>query len=211
VLTAWAVALFDLAQRPGLAGLDGDRLAQINAWEFRTEEALDGDPPPQPVFVALAREEDSRPWPREALDALVAIARRRPRAAGEDGTASSEWQATVEIGRALLEALLGPSSSVDSSGSQTSAGAGGLAGLVAVAIGVGMGDTGTPREAGAWTFPEDWRQTLDDVDLGYAPAGWRRAARYAHGVLRIRLRRGPSAAPLGLPRRLWLLLASVLR
>jgi len=210
-LTAWAVALFDLAQRPGLAGLDGDRLAQINAWEFRTEEALDDSPATQPVFVALAREEAARPWPRAALDALVAIARRQPRAAGEVGTASSDWQTAVEIGRALLEAVLEPSGSVGSTGSQTSVGAKRLAGLVAVAIGLGMSDAGTRRESGAWSFPESWRQTLDDVDLGYAPAGWRRAARYARGALRIRLRRGPSAAPLGLPRRLWLLLASGFR
>ncbi|MFQ5524831.1 MAG: hypothetical protein ACE5GX_01085 [Thermoanaerobaculia bacterium] len=100
-LAAWTATLFDLALRPGLAGLDGDRLAQINAWEFQTEEALEGDPPGQPVFVMLARVGEGEPWPREALDRIVAAARR---------VAMSGGDVDADTAEAIVEALCGTGS-----------------------------------------------------------------------------------------------------
>ena len=73
-LLAYARTLFDFAAQ---RGVEGERLAQINRWEFELERALQGGPPGQPVFVALAREEALGPWPRAALAALGKAARRR--------------------------------------------------------------------------------------------------------------------------------------
>jgi hypothetical protein len=72
-LTAYTRTLFDFARQ---RGLEGERLAQINRWEFTLESALSGQPIGQPVFVAMARCERERPWRREALDELAAAARR---------------------------------------------------------------------------------------------------------------------------------------
>ena len=94
VLAAFCMTLFDFAGQPGL---EGDRLAEINRWEFGCEEALGGRPPAQPVFHLLASEQRRRPWPAEAIDQLFALARRR--ATGRiDG-----WPA--EVARAGLLAL----------------------------------------------------------------------------------------------------------
>lgn len=73
-LLAYTRTLFDFASQ---RGVEGERLAQINRWEFDLERALSGEPPGQPVFVGLAREEALRPWPRPALAALGKAARRR--------------------------------------------------------------------------------------------------------------------------------------
>ena len=71
---ACAVALFDFARQ---SGLDGEKLALINRWEFELERALSGTPAGQPVFVQVARLHAEEPWPLDLFDGLVAAARRR--------------------------------------------------------------------------------------------------------------------------------------
>ncbi|MCP4203456.1 MAG: hypothetical protein GY769_16180 [bacterium] len=188
VLTAWTVTLFDLACRPGLAGLDGDRLAQINAWEFRTEEALDGGPPGEPVFVAMANENQIEPWPQEALDRLVACARRVALA--------DEF---APVGRPVFETLFG------ASGVGTAA-ARGLAPLIDVAL-ARAATGGTADDLDAWI------ESVRSVRVAIAPAGWRRAASYGKRALLRLLSEGGSGAGarLGLAGRLRLLAASALR
>ena len=56
-LLAYARTLFDFARQ---RGVEGERLAQINRWEFTLESALAGQPVGQPVFVAMAREHARR-------------------------------------------------------------------------------------------------------------------------------------------------------
>ena len=72
-LAAYARTLFDFACQPGV---EGERLAQINRWEWELEGALAGEPAGQPVFVALAEAERRRPWCRSGLAAMAALARR---------------------------------------------------------------------------------------------------------------------------------------
>lgn len=94
-LAAYARTLFDFAAQ---RGLPGERLAQINRWEFALEAALGGEPAGQPIFVALARCERERPWTRDAFDRLGATARRR-------ATAERPWSAAEdrELARTVLE------------------------------------------------------------------------------------------------------------
>lgn len=73
-LTAYTRTLFDFARD---TSLEGERLAQINRWQFALEQALGGDPPGQPVFVLLAEEERNRSWHREGFDELASMARQR--------------------------------------------------------------------------------------------------------------------------------------
>lgn len=180
-LTAWTVALFDFALRPGLAGLDGDRLAQINAWEFRTEEALDGNPPGQPVFVTMARENETRPWPREALDRVVAAARSAAVRNGDRGP---------DFAPAVLEALFAGPGSVESAESTRA-----LAPLVVSAI--------AARAAGAVDSREA-KEAAQAAQIANAPPGWRRAASYVKRRLRL------GRMTLGLGGRVQLLIASAL-
>ena len=107
VLGAFVLTLYDFAAQPGL---DGDRLAELNRWEFRLEEALDGRPAGQPIFVLMAREEADRPWSREALDRILAAARRRALAAARP-TATSGGASGLAEG--LAAALLGEPASED--------------------------------------------------------------------------------------------------
>ena len=73
-LTAYTLTLFDFVRQ---TGLEGERLAAINRWEFDLEAALEGRGVGQPVFVTLADLEEQQPWDREAFDDLHALARRR--------------------------------------------------------------------------------------------------------------------------------------
>jgi hypothetical protein len=102
-LLAYAFTLFDFARQ---RGVEGERLAQINRWEFTLEMALAGQPVGQPVFVRMAREQQRRAWPVDALDEIAACARRRatrPRpATAEDADAGAE-----RLARAVATALLG--------------------------------------------------------------------------------------------------------
>lgn len=102
-LLAYAFTLFDFARQ---RGVEGERLAQINRWQFTLESVLGGQPVGQPVFVRMAREQRRRAWPAEALDEIAACARRRatrPRpSTPEDADADAE-----RLARAVATALLG--------------------------------------------------------------------------------------------------------
>ena len=102
-LGAFTFTLFDFARQ---RGTEGERLSQINQWEFSLEAALGGHATGQPIFDRMAAVHRERPWPLEALDALIAEARRRvsaprPRSA-QDAVARAE-----RLARALLHALGG--------------------------------------------------------------------------------------------------------
>jgi hypothetical protein len=102
-LMAYAFTLFDFARQ---RGVEGERLAQINRWEFTLEMALAGQPVGQPVFVRMAREQQRRAWPVDALDEIAACARHRatrPRPA----TAGDADAGAERLARAVATALLG--------------------------------------------------------------------------------------------------------
>lgn len=102
-LLAYTFTLFDFARQHGV---EGERLAQINRWQFTLETALGGQPVGQPVFVRMAREQRRRAWSADALDEIAACARRRatrPRpATPEEADADAE-----RLARAVATALLG--------------------------------------------------------------------------------------------------------
>lgn len=102
-LLAYTFTLFDFARQ---RGVEGERLAQINRWQFTLETALGGQPVGQPVFVRMAREQRRRAWSADALDEIAACARRRatrPRpATPEEADADAE-----RLARAVATALLG--------------------------------------------------------------------------------------------------------
>ena len=102
-LLAYTFTLFDFARQ---RGVEGERLAQINRWQFTLETALGGQPVGQPVFVRMAREQRRRAWSADALDEIAACARRRatrPRpSTPEEADADAE-----RLARAVATALLG--------------------------------------------------------------------------------------------------------
>jgi hypothetical protein len=97
-LAAFTLTLFDFASQ---SGLEGERLAQINRLEFDLEAALGGEPPGQPVFVALA---NTGPWPPAALDQILSAARRRVGSPRPDGPDDAQREA-IALGSALATAL----------------------------------------------------------------------------------------------------------
>ncbi len=99
-LAAYALTLFDFAAQ---TGLEGERLSQINRWEFELEAALSGRPAGQPVWVLLAAEERRRPWPREALDALGDAARGVV-VRGRGGSIGAPARSATATGAALASA-----------------------------------------------------------------------------------------------------------
>jgi len=102
-LVAYARTLFDFARQ---RGVEGERLSEINRWEFALESALGGAPAGQPVFVGMAREQARRPWPADALDELAACARRRATRARPSTPAQADADAQ-RLARAVATALLG--------------------------------------------------------------------------------------------------------
>jgi hypothetical protein len=101
-LTAYGLTLFDFAKQ---TGLEGERLSQINRWEFELETALSGKPSGQPVFVLLATENRIRPWPVEALDRLGNAARRRI-TSRRPSTAAALDQQALALGGAIVGSLV---------------------------------------------------------------------------------------------------------
>jgi phytoene/squalene synthetase len=101
-LLAYASTLFDFARQ---RGVEGERLAQINRWEFTLEAALAGQPVGQPIFLRMAQENERRRWPVDALDELAACARRRATRAQPATVADAEVDA-LSLGRAVAAALL---------------------------------------------------------------------------------------------------------
>ncbi len=191
VLTTWVRTLFDFARQ---TGVEGERLAALNRLEFGLEQALDGDPPGQPVFVGMAIEETRRPWPRESLDLLLAAARRRavrPRLDTVDEVAAE----AAQIARALGLSLVGsePSSGL----AEQWAALVRLRGLLDLGEAVRRDQASLPRLE--LPSPGDLREPADAARTGAAvrselarirpaldsplpvrelPAGFRRAARY---------------------------------
>jgi phytoene/squalene synthetase len=102
-LLAFTHTLFDFARQHGV---EGEKLSQINRWEFTLDLALGGQPVGQPIFVRMAKEQHRRPWPVEALDELTACARRRATRARP--ATPDEAEANAErLARAVATALLG--------------------------------------------------------------------------------------------------------
>jgi hypothetical protein len=101
-LAAYAFTLFDFARQ---RGVEGERLAAINRWQFTLEAVLAGEPAGQPVFVAMAAEQRRRPWPAAALDELAAVARARvsvPLPATPEAAAARRRRLAVALAGALL-------------------------------------------------------------------------------------------------------------
>lgn len=148
-LAAYVVFLFDFANQ---TGLEGERLAQINRVEFDLDRALDGEPPGQPVFISMARAHASSPWPQEALDALLSVARLRVSQPRPATVREAELDAR-RLGAALSEAWLGSGASdawVDLA-----------AGLVRVAELVGLRESVRRHRSrlAISELPEDWLAT----------------------------------------------------
>jgi phytoene/squalene synthetase len=101
-LLAYAYGLFDFARQ---VGLDGEKLAQINRWEFTLESAFAGERAGQPVFLRMARENERRRWPVDALDDLAICARRRALRRRPPTVADADLEA-LSLGRAVAAALL---------------------------------------------------------------------------------------------------------
>ncbi len=101
-LLAYTYGLFDFARQ---GGLEGEKLAQINRWEFTLEAAFAGERPGQPVFLRMARENERRRWPADPLDDLAAAARRRALRRRPATVADAEVEA-LSLGRAVAAALL---------------------------------------------------------------------------------------------------------
>ena len=102
-ILAYARTLLDFARD---RSLEGERLAQINRFEFALEAALGGEPVGQPVFVQMAALEAHEPWAREALDGFAAIARSRVSVGVPAKPAVAEAQRR-KLTRTALHALLG--------------------------------------------------------------------------------------------------------
>jgi phytoene/squalene synthetase len=101
-LLAYTYGLFDFARQ---GGLEGEKLAQINRWEFTLEAAFAGERTGQPVFFRMARENERRRWPVDALDDLAAAARRRALRRRPATVADADVEA-LSLGRAVAAALL---------------------------------------------------------------------------------------------------------
>ena len=100
-LTAYGLTLFDFAKQ---TGLEGERLSQINRWEFELETALSGKPSGQPVFVLMSAAHEIRPWPVESIDRLGNAARRRI-TSRRPSTAAVLDQQALELGGAVVASL----------------------------------------------------------------------------------------------------------
>src|SRR3954447_1074538 len=101
-LLAYTYGLFDFARQ---GGLEGEKLAQINRWEFTLEAAFAGERTGQPVFLRMARENERRRWPVDALDDLATAARRRALRHRPATVADADVEA-LSLGGAVAAALL---------------------------------------------------------------------------------------------------------
>ena len=101
-LLAYAHALFDVARQ---GGFEGEKLARINRWELTLEAALAGERTGQPVVLRMARENERRRWPVDALDELATCARRRA-VRHRPSTVSDADVEALMLGRAVAAALL---------------------------------------------------------------------------------------------------------
>lgn len=110
-LATFAFTLFDFARQ---SGLEGERLSQINRWEFSLEAALTGEPTGQPVFVQIAQLDGQVPWSRDGFDRLMSAARHRA-TVRRPATVEAAESDSSELGGALVEVLVGepPSSALE--------------------------------------------------------------------------------------------------
>jgi phytoene/squalene synthetase len=229
-LTALTLTLFDFAAQPGL---EGERLAQINRWEFALEAALGGEPPGQPIFVQMAALEKHDPWSRDGLDRLFGLARHRVASRRPPTVAAAERQST-DLGQALSLILLG--STVDAP----------LAGLTAALLRISslqrLGEDLRRQQPqlAVEELPDHWHSAIGDNVATLARvvqsecdrlrpllleadgalrrihSPFRRAARYAHAagkLLLAQIERGAGdivlrPPRLGLATRFWLLVRS---
>lgn len=155
-LAAYALVLFDFARQ---SGLEGERLAQINRWQFQLEEAL-GDKPPaepalQPIFLCLRLEERRRPWNREALDGLADAARHRV-ATRRPLSAEARAAELARLSGAITGALLGAG---NSAAHGLATGLLRLFSLLDLGEGLRRHDARLPRRE----LPDEWR-TAGDAD-----------------------------------------------
>ncbi|HXU33375.1 MAG TPA: squalene/phytoene synthase family protein [Thermoanaerobaculia bacterium] len=113
-LVAHAAVLFDFARQ---RGVEGERLAAINRWEYALDEALSGRPPGQPIFAGMSREQGRRRWSIEGLNALCACARRRA-VRGQPATAEEAERDARALAQAVAHAWLGapPSNEIEALG-----------------------------------------------------------------------------------------------
>ena len=205
-LAAYALVLFDFARQ---SGLEGERLSQINRWQFHLEEALAGEPAPQPIFLCLRLEEERRPWRREALDDLADAARHRV-AARRPATPEARTAEVERLAGALAGALL---ESGEATAAALAAGLLRLFSLLDLGEGLRRHDARLPRselpdrwettgEPAAGTLAEAVRLEHGRASDGLArsrfaelPDDWRGAARFASLAGRSLLRRVAAAGP----------------
>ena len=102
-LFSHAAVLFDFARQ---RGVEGERLAAINRWEFALEEALSGRPAGQPIVAAMGREQGRRRWAAEGLDALASCARHRATHDQPETADEAEYHAR-KLARAIGHLWLG--------------------------------------------------------------------------------------------------------
>ncbi|MDI9630312.1 MAG: hypothetical protein QM311_02470 [Acidobacteriota bacterium] len=106
-VAAFALTLFDFARQ---RGVDGDRLAQINRWEFTLEAALGGERIGQPIFLRLGEEQRRRPFSTAGLDALFAAARGRATVERPSDPAEAAERREL-VARGLVLTLIGDGAS----------------------------------------------------------------------------------------------------
>lgn len=102
-LVAHAYTLFDFARQ---TGGKGEKLERIKSWEIALEAAFSGQPAGQPICLRMARENERRRWPVDALDELIACARRRAARRRQPSSVSDADVEALSLGRAVAAALL---------------------------------------------------------------------------------------------------------
>ncbi len=193
-LLAWTATLFDFARQ---SGLEGERLAQINRWEFELDRALGGEPAGQPVFLRLAAEQAALPWPPGTFGTIAQVARRRV-AAPRPATADEAARGARRLAGAALASLV-PEAAGDEELLEFAAALVRLRRLQELGDGMRRGQAGLAREE----LPEAWElgRPVSPLELATAarreterlrpalakarralarlPEPWRPAARYA--------------------------------
>lgn len=177
-LLAYTFTLFDFARQ---RGVEGERLAQINRWQFTMESVLTGEPVGQPIFVRMAREHRRRAWSPEALDEIAACARRRATRARPATVAEADADAE-RLARAVASTLLGKAPP-----GEVSAFAGALVRLRALQS-LGTEVAGKRIPLAVSELPDDWGP---DGELRPSPQSLVEAAQRECGRLRPRLMRSP--------------------
>jgi phytoene/squalene synthetase len=102
-LVAYAHTLFDFARQ---TGGKGEKLERIKSWELELQSAFSGQATGQPVCFRMARENERRRWPVDALDELIACARRRAARRRQPSSVADAEVEALSLGRAVAAALL---------------------------------------------------------------------------------------------------------